>query len=72
MKARVTSVPEGGKANAHLLKMLAKAWRVPKTSLRVIAGATDRNKVVACAGDASDLARRIDGWITTLRDGKCE
>lgn len=66
LKAQVTSVPEGGKANAHLLKMLAKAWRLPKTSLCVVVGATDRNKVIACAGDAPDLARRLENWISTL------
>ncbi|TCS64764.1 DUF167 domain-containing protein [Varunaivibrio sulfuroxidans] len=66
LKAQVTSVPEGGKANAHLLKMLAKAWRVPKTSLAVVGGATDRNKVIVCAGDGPDLARRLENWILTL------
>ncbi len=39
LKVRVNSAPEGGKANAALIKLLAKAWRLPKGALKVVAGA---------------------------------
>ncbi|MDE1149208.1 MAG: DUF167 domain-containing protein [Azospirillaceae bacterium] len=55
LKVAVTTVPEDGKANEAVLKLLSKAWRVPKSSLTIVAGQTDRNKVVQVAGDAGEL-----------------
>ena len=43
----VTAPPENGKANKAVIKLLAKAWRLPKSAFDVVAGATDRNKVLA-------------------------
>lgn len=55
LKVTVTAVPEDGKANDAVVKLLAKAWRVPRTGIAVIAGATDRNKVLHVAGDPARL-----------------
>ena len=52
----------GGKANAALIALLAKAWRVPKTGIEVVAGAASRNKRLALAGDGPALAARIAAW----------
>lgn len=41
----VTTVPEDGKANATVQKLLAKALGVAKSRLRLIRGATARDKV---------------------------
>lgn len=46
LRVYVTTVPEGGKANAVVLKLLAKALGVPKSRLTVVRGATGRDKVV--------------------------
>ncbi len=62
LKAAVTAVPEGGKANAALLKLLAKAWKLPKTSLCVVSGATARRKVIQIAGDPGELLARLREW----------
>jgi uncharacterized protein YggU (UPF0235/DUF167 family) len=42
----VTTVPEGGKANAAVLKLLAKALGVPKSRLAIVQGETGRDKVI--------------------------
>jgi uncharacterized protein (TIGR00251 family) len=53
---RVTAVPEKGKANDALIKLLAKSWRIPRSRLSIIAGAKDRNKTLLFAdADAADL-----------------
>ena len=44
---RVTATPENGKANAAVLKLLAKALGLPKTSLEIIRGNNARTKVIA-------------------------
>ena len=62
----VTAPPEGGKANAAVLKLLAKSWRVPKSSLRVVRGAGDRRKVVEIAGDPETLLPRLRDWLGRL------
>lgn len=41
----VTAVPEGGKANAAVVKLLAGALGVPKSRLDLIRGAAARDKV---------------------------
>lgn len=63
LKAAVTAVPENGKANAALIALLAKAWKVPRTSIAVIAGATDRRKTLLISGDAAALRSRLEQWI---------
>ena len=45
LRAYVTTIPEGGKANAAVQKLLAKAMGVPKSRLELIRGATARDKV---------------------------
>lgn len=65
LKVAVTAPPEKGKANAALIKLLSKAWSLPKTSLTVISGATDRHKVLHIAGDPDAL---MAGIGTTLAD----
>ncbi|MBI3443998.1 MAG: DUF167 domain-containing protein [Magnetospirillum sp.] len=68
LKAQVTAVPEDGKANAALLKLLSKAWKVPKTDMEIVQGATDRRKVILISGDAVDLRQRLDEWMARQND----
>lgn len=63
LKLSVTAVPEDGKANVAVLKLLAKAWDVPRTALSVASGAAARRKIVHIAGDGPALARRINAWL---------
>ncbi|WP_328703044.1 DUF167 domain-containing protein [Arenibaculum pallidiluteum] len=70
LKVSVTAVPEAGKANAALVRLLAKAWGLPPSSLSVVSGATDRNKVVAVAGDAAVLRARLESWLAGLGGGR--
>jgi len=66
LKVRVTEAPEGGKANAAVVKLLAKAWKLPKGALRVTAGAKDRRKTLLVAGDPDELSARLGAWLTGL------
>ncbi len=45
LRASVTAPPDGGKANAAVIKLLARALGVPKSALTLTRGATSRNKV---------------------------
>ncbi len=63
LRARVTAAPESGKANAALIKMLAKTWNLPKSSLTIAGGAKDRRKLVHVAGETAALTARLEGWV---------
>ncbi|MCT4608368.1 MAG: DUF167 domain-containing protein [Pelagimonas sp.] len=45
LRIYVTTVPENGKANTAVTKLLAKALCIPKSSLTLIRGETSRDKV---------------------------
>ena len=62
LKVSVTAVPEDGKANAALIKLLAKEWRLPKSAMEIIQGATDRRKVLLITGDAARLRQCLEHW----------
>ena len=45
LRIHVTAVPENGKANAAVVKILAKALGIPKSRLTLVRGETGRDKV---------------------------
>ncbi len=63
LKVAVTAPPERGKANAAMIKLLAKAWRLPKTSMAITAGATARRKTLLVTGDGKALVARLNQWM---------
>ena len=63
IKVAVTAAPESGKANAALVKLLAKEWRLPKTSIAIERGETSRRKTLAIAGNGAALAVRLEEWL---------
>lgn len=65
LKVRVTQPAEGGKANRAVAKLLARAWRVPASSVDVVAGHKDRRKTLAVAG-GPEVAERIELWLGAL------
>lgn len=46
LKIAITAPPVDGKANKHLVKLLSKCFRVPKSSISFDSGETDRNKTL--------------------------
>ena len=58
LAVRVRAVPEGGKANAALIRLLAKQLDVAPGAVSLVAGARQRRKRVVVAGEARTLAGR--------------
>jgi uncharacterized protein (TIGR00251 family) len=56
LRARVTAPPVDGQANAALVKLVAKALRVPKSRVAIVRGHSARDKVVRVAGLGPDDA----------------
>lgn len=53
LKARVTAIPEKGKANKALLKLLSKQFKIAASHMKIISGETDRNKTILIASEAN-------------------
>ena len=67
VKVRVGAPPEGGKANAALIRLLAKTWKLPRSSLSLVTGQTARRKTLLIAGDAAALRSDLEAWLAGLR-----
>lgn len=63
LKVQVTAVPEDGKANAALIKLLSKDWKLPKGAFAITAGATDRRKTLLVSGDPEALMTHLSEKI---------
>lgn len=44
LRVRITAVPEDGKANKAVIKLLAKSWKIASSSFSVLSGDTSRQK----------------------------
>lgn len=67
LRAQVTAAPEGGKANAALIALLAKTWRLPKGAFEVLSGRGERTKTLLIAGDPAALEARLARWYRDKR-----
>jgi uncharacterized protein (TIGR00251 family) len=56
LAARVRAVPEDGRANAALLRLLADTCGVASAKVSLVAGASSRLKTIRIEGDPSKLA----------------
>ena len=66
LKATVTAVPEKGKANTALIKLLAKKLGLPKTRISLIAGDQSRYKTVHFEGPPEDLIKELKAKFRAL------
>lgn len=62
----VAAPPSEGRANAALVELLAKVWRLPKSGLTVVAGASGRTKLLHIEGDPAALMARLGDWLAAL------
>lgn len=67
LRVHVTEAPEKGKANAAVVKLIARAWRLPKSVIEVVSGESDRNKTVAVRGEPEALMAQLQSF---LKDGE--
>lgn len=64
IKIHLTAAPVDGKANAELLKYLAKVLDIPVSRLEVIVGLSGRDKIISVIDmDANVLQKKIMEYI---------
>lgn len=65
LRVAVTEAADAGRANAAVLALLAREWRLPKSTLAVVSGASDRRKTISIEGDSGNLMDRLLRWGQT-------
>lgn len=63
LRARVAAPPVDGAANAALVKLIAKALGLPKSTISITAGDAARVKTLRIAGDATEIEARLTRLI---------
>ena len=63
LRVSVTAPADEGRANQAVIALLAKAWRVPKSAIALVQGATSRQKLIHIAADARELLPRLEAWL---------
>jgi uncharacterized protein YggU (UPF0235/DUF167 family) len=59
LRVAVTKHAEGGRANAALIRLIAREWRLPATSISIATGTRGRRKQLRIACDPTSVAERI-------------
>ena len=59
LKVRVRAVPENGKANKSLEKLITKHFKVPKSSVQIASGTTSRLKTIKITGPPEELSKYL-------------
>jgi uncharacterized protein (TIGR00251 family) len=64
VKLAITAPPVDGKANKEVCKFVAKLFKLPKTSVTIVAGESSRRKLVAIPIKDKDsvIEKIIDGY----------
>jgi uncharacterized protein len=66
LKARVRALPEQGRANEALARLIAGWLKVPPSSVKVAQGGKSRTKQLMIEGDAEVLSRLIATCLARL------
>jgi uncharacterized protein len=69
LRVRVAARPVEGAANEELILILAKTFKVSKSSVRIVSGARGRSKQVSIEGDTETLVEVLKR-STDLKDGR--
>jgi hypothetical protein len=68
LKVRVRAVADGGEANRAVTVLLAKTLGIPKTSVRLLSGATSRLKQIEVDGDPVKLGEVLRALAAAMKD----
>lgn len=61
VKVRLASPPVDGKANAELVKLLAKLFRIARSQIEIISGLSSRSKRIRLTGVTAEELKSVLG-----------
>lgn len=59
LKAKITSAPEAGKANEHLIKLLSAFFQVPQKNIQIIKGHKSSRKSVKIGLGDEEVMKKL-------------
>ena len=63
LKIQVTAAPEAGRANAAVIRLLAKSLKIKRQQVSIVAGQSNQTKRVAIIGVPADkIGRQLAAW----------
>ncbi len=62
LKVAVRAGAEAGKANAAIVALLARTWKLQRADFTLILGAGNRLKLFHLAGEPRALLAKLEGW----------
>ena len=69
-KIRVAAAPERGRANEEVIAVVADALDISRAAIRLVAGASSRDKIVELQGiEADEADRRLQRVALHVKDG---
>ena len=60
LEVRVKAAPVNNAANEAVIKLISKAFKVPKSKIRIAKGTKSRDKIVEIEADSSNLSRIVN------------
>lgn len=63
LRMRITESPEKGKANAAVIKLLSRAWNIPRKNISLARGAKSRRKLLLVEGESPALLSDLQRWV---------
>jgi uncharacterized protein (TIGR00251 family) len=60
LKVKITKAPEKGKANEAVIKLFSDSWKIAKSEIELIKGATSQNKLFLLKRVNDDLIEFIN------------
>ncbi len=67
IKARVRALPEKGKANTALIKLISKWLKLPKSHIELQSGSKSRIKMLNLSGDQDELQGILNEALDALK-----
>ena len=64
LKVKIAAPATGNKANAALIEFLSETFNIPKSTITIRHGMTERRKVVEVAG-SEESAKRLEALVTS-------
>lgn len=68
LRARVRAIPEKGKANTALLRLIASWLGAARSTVTLKAGSKSRHKLVAIEGEPDELQNRLKELLEFKKD----
>lgn len=60
LRIKVTALPEDGKANEALIKLLSKTFHIPQSRISLIRGGASRIKQIQIDGEIEEVEKELE------------